>query len=87
MVIGSDGFETPDEVASHAAAGLPAWVIGDRTVITRGILDKGCRIGNDCRLVNAAGVQEADDPDGNWHIRDGIICIPRSGVVPDGTVI
>ena len=22
-----------------------------------------------------------------WHIREGIICIPRGAVVPDGTLI
>ncbi len=86
VVIGSDGFETADEFAA-ATTGRPAWGVGDGTVITRAILDKGCRIGKNCNLVNVKGVQEADDPDGHWHIRDGIICIPRGGVVKDDTVI
>jgi glucose-1-phosphate adenylyltransferase len=37
------------------------------------------------RLVNEAGVQERDG-DG-WFIREGIVIVPKDGVVPDGTVI
>jgi glucose-1-phosphate adenylyltransferase len=86
VVIGSDGFETAEEMAA-ISPDRPAWGIGDGTVITRALVDKGCRIGKNCKLVNAKGLQEADDPDGHWHIRDGIICIPRGGVLADGTVI
>jgi len=53
----------------------------------RAILDKGCRIGKGCKLVNEKGLQVADDPNGQWYIRDGIICVPRSGVIANGTVI
>jgi glucose-1-phosphate adenylyltransferase len=87
VVIGSDGFETAEDIAEDARLERPAWGVGDGCTITRAILDKGCRIGNNCKLVNAQRVQEADDPDGHWHIRDGIICIPRSGVIKDGQVI
>jgi len=37
------------------------------------------------RITNAAGVQEKDG-DG-YFIREGIVCVPKSGVIPDGTVI
>ena len=86
VVIGSDGFETAADTAA-ATPDKPAWGVGDGTVITRALVDKGCRIGKNCKLVNEKGVQEADDPAGNWHIREGIICIPRGGVLKDGTVI
>ncbi|MCU0702430.1 MAG: glucose-1-phosphate adenylyltransferase [Fimbriiglobus sp.] len=87
VVIGSDGFETAEDLAENARLGRPNWGVGDGSRIVRAILDKGCRIGKNCKLVNEKKVQEADDPDGRWYIRDGIICVPRSGVVPDGTVI
>jgi glucose-1-phosphate adenylyltransferase len=35
--------------------------------------------------VNEARVEEKDG-DG-WYIRDGIVIVPKSGVIPDGTVI
>ena len=87
VVIGSDGFESAEELAENARLNRPAWGVGDGSAISCAILDKGCRIGRKVRLLNEKKVQEADDPNGQWHIRDGIICVPRGGVIPDGTVI
>jgi glucose-1-phosphate adenylyltransferase len=87
VVIGSDGFESAEDLAENARQNRPDWGVGDRCIIARAILDKGCRIGRKCKLINEQKVQEGDDPNGQWYIRDGIICVPRSGVIPDGTVI
>jgi glucose-1-phosphate adenylyltransferase len=85
VIIGADKYDTDEERAVNSAAGLPNRTIGDGTVIERAILDKDCRVGNDVRIINAKGVQEAEGP--NYVIRDGIVVIPRMAVVPDGTVI
>ena len=53
--------------------------------ITGTIIDKNVQIGADCRITNAAGVQEADGDD--WYIRDGVIVLPKNAILPDGTVI
>ena len=59
--------------------------IGDGSVIERAILDKGCRIGANVKIVNQGGVRDAE---GDSHvIRDGIVVIPKGALVPDGTVI
>ena len=55
--------------------------------IERAILDKDCRIGSNVRLVNREKKDEYDDPQERFHIRDGIICVPRGAVIPDGTVV
>jgi len=47
------------------------------------IVDKNARIGDGAQLVNEAGVQHADG-DG-YFIRDGIIVVPKDGVVKPGT--
>ena len=59
--------------------------IGDDTVIERAIIDKNARIGRGVRILNEAGVQEKDG-DG-YFIREGIVCVPKNGVVRDGVVI
>jgi len=87
VVIGSDGYETAAEMADNEKTGRPHLNVGNDTVIERAILDKDCRVGSGVRILNAAKVQEADGPDGSYHIRDGIVCIPRAAVIPDGTVI
>jgi len=85
LLLGNDYYETAEEVQRAAAAGLPPIGIGDDTVIQRAIVDKNARIGAGVRIVNEAGVQEKDG-DG-YFIREGIVIVPKNGVVRDGTVI
>jgi hypothetical protein len=37
--------------------------------------------------VNQAGLDYADDPNGNYYIRDGIIIVPKGSLIHDGTVV
>jgi len=87
VVLGSDTFETDAQRAENVRVGRPSLTVGDGCVIEKAILDKDSRIGRGVKLVNKDRRQEADGPNGMFHIRDGIICIPRGATVPDGTVI
>jgi glucose-1-phosphate adenylyltransferase len=82
---GADRFENDEERAANHARGQPDFGIGDGCVIQRAIIDKDCRIGRGVRIVNAAGVRDAESD--LYVIRDGIVVIPNGTVVPDGTVI
>ena len=81
LVLGADFYEktTPDP-----ASGKPAIGIGDNSVIENAIIDKNARVGAGVRLTNEAKAENADGP--CWHIRDGIIIVPKDTIVPDGTV-
>jgi glucose-1-phosphate adenylyltransferase len=59
--------------------------IGRNCVLDRVIVDKNARIGEGSRLVNESGVQHADG-DG-YHIRGGIIVVPKDGVIKPGTIV
>jgi len=85
LLLGADYYESLEEIDRAQARGLPPVGIGSECVIERAIVDKNARVGNGVKLTNAGGVQEADG-DGHY-IRDGIVIIPKGGVVPDGTVI
>jgi len=85
LVLGADYYESIEEIERSTARGVPALGIGENTVVERAIVDKNTRVGRDVRIVNKAGIQEIDAE--NYHIRDGIVIIPKSAVVPDGTVI
>jgi glucose-1-phosphate adenylyltransferase len=87
VMIGSDKFETEAQRAENRKRNRPDLNIGDGAVIERAILDKDCRIGRGVKLVNRDNQQEADGPNGTYHIRDGIICVPRGAVIPEGTVV
>ena len=85
LVLGADFHETIDEIESAHARAVPPVGIGEGSVVTRAIVDKNVRIGRGVRIVNEAGVKDADGV--GHHIRDGIVIIPKGGIIPDGTVI
>jgi glucose-1-phosphate adenylyltransferase len=87
VMIGSDHYETTTQKAENAKGGQPNLNIGDGSVIERAILDKDCRIGRRVKLVNRDGKQDYDAPNGLYHIRDGIICVPRGTIIPDGAIV
>jgi glucose-1-phosphate adenylyltransferase len=59
--------------------------IGKDVVLDRVIVDKNARVGEGARLVNTAGVQEADG-DG-YFIREGIIIVPKGATIAPGTIV
>ncbi len=87
IVMGSDFFESIGEISSNIERGLPHVGIGRDSIIRRAIIDKNVRIGKNVKLVNSAGVVNFDAPDRTYYIREGIIIIPKNGVIADGTEI
>ena len=86
VVIGADRYETEAERKDNREVKKrPDVGIGEGCLIERAIVDKDSRIGNRVRLVNQRNIEEEDTP--LYSIREGIVCIPRGAVVPDGTVI
>lgn len=79
IVMGAEEFE------DEAPPGLPQLGIGHGCHIRNAIIDTNVRIGDGSRLLNEEGLTEADG-DG-WHIRDGIIVVPKNTVIPPGTVV
>jgi glucose-1-phosphate adenylyltransferase len=80
VLLGADFYEEgkpPD--------GRPALGIGRDVILSRTIIDKNARIGDGARLVNEGNVEHADGD--NWFIRGGIIVVPKSAVIPPGTVV
>jgi glucose-1-phosphate adenylyltransferase len=86
-VMGADYYQGIEEMDADARGGIPRIGIGEGTVIRNAIVDKNARIGAGVRLVNDKNLPDQIAPDGSWHIRDGIIIVPKNGIVRDGTVI
>jgi glucose-1-phosphate adenylyltransferase len=59
--------------------------VGRNCHLRRTIVDTGARIGDGCRLLNEAGIENADAE--HYCIRGGIIVVPAFAVVPPGTVV
>jgi glucose-1-phosphate adenylyltransferase len=77
VLLGADFYE------EERVGGAVPLGIGCDVVLDRAIVDKNARIADGVRLVNDAGVDEADG-DG-WVIRDGIIIVSKGAVVTRGT--
>ena len=86
-VMGADYYQGIEEMEADAKGGIPRIGIGEGAVIRNAIVDKNARIGAGVRLVNDKNLPDQIAPDGSWHIRDGIIIVPKNGIVRDGTVI
>ena len=87
IIMGSDFFESIDEIKNNVDRGLPHRGIGQNTLIRRAIIDKNVRIGRNVKLLNLSGIDHMDGENGAYFIREGIIIVPKGGVVPDGTEV
>jgi glucose-1-phosphate adenylyltransferase len=87
FMMGADFYQTFEEMGSDMRKGLPRIGIGEGSVVRRAIIDKNARIGKNARLLNEAGVTEADGPGGSYFIKDGIIIVPKNAVIPDGSIV
>jgi len=86
-LMGADYYQSLDEMLGDREANRPRLGIGEGCNIRRAIIDKNARIGANVSLLNEAGVEHFDDPNGNYFIRDRIIIVPKNGLIPDGTVV
>jgi glucose-1-phosphate adenylyltransferase len=87
IIMGSDYFESLDEMKANIAKDFPHMGIGTNSIIRKAIVDKNVRIGKDVKLLNTAGKDHFDAPDGSYYIRDGIIIVPKNGLIPNGTEV
>jgi glucose-1-phosphate adenylyltransferase len=85
LLIGADYYETLEEMRATEARGIPPVGIGSESVIQNAIIDKNARVGRGVQILNESGLRQKDG-DG-YFIREGIVIVPKNGVVPDGAVI
>ncbi len=84
-MMGSDFYQTLDEIAHANEQGTPLTGVGENCYIENAILDKNCCIGSNVRIM---GGTHLEDGDFETHvIRDGIVVVKKRAVLPSGTVI
>jgi glucose-1-phosphate adenylyltransferase len=85
ILLGCDYYESIESILDHEKAGKPRIGIGTNCRIENTIVDKNARIGNNVVISPAGKPDKVDHP--NYYIRDGIVIIPKNGVIPHGMVI
>lgn len=86
VCMGADHYEAAKRKQEREDAGIPKMGVGEGTRVRGAILDKNTRIGAGCSIGMGDHPREDGDFD-NYYIRDGIIIVPKNGVIPPGTVI
>lgn len=87
ILMGSDLFESIEEIKGNLEARVPHIGIGKNTVIRKAIIDKNVRIGTNVRLLNEGGAVTLDGPNGSYYIREGIIIVPKGSTIVDNTSV
>lgn len=85
ILLGCDYYESASSIQENAVASRPAIGIGKNSRIENAIIDKNARIGDNCVISPAGKPENVDHP--LYFIRDGIVIIPKNGVIPHGMVI
>jgi len=81
-LMGSDFYETLEEMAYAASQGIPKLGIGDNCYIKNAIVDKNARIGNNVRINGGSHLPDGDHE--LYTIKEGIVVVKKGAVVPDG---
>src|SRR3989339_754369 len=84
-IMGNDYYETLEEMELNTSKGLPKIGIGERCYIKDAIIDKNCRIGNDVRINGGSHLANTDHP--LYTVKDGIVVVKKTAILPDGFVI
>jgi glucose-1-phosphate adenylyltransferase len=84
-IMGTDYYETLEDMNNSVSKGLPKLGIGERCYIKNAIIDKNCRIGNDVRINGGHHLVNADHS--LYTIKEGIIVVKKGAILPDGFVI
>lgn len=86
VIMGADEYERPTELKRNGEINRPPLGIGAGSHIDGAILDKNCRIGRNVRIVNEHKIENRGTEE-SCIIRDGVACVVKDGVVPDGYVL
>ncbi len=86
IVMGSDQYETPEQLAENVAMNRPHLGLGKGCQVKHAIIDKNARIGDNC-VLSAEGKADGEYAGGTVVIRDGVLVVRKGALIPAGTVV
>ena len=84
-IMGSDNYQTLEQLEESHASLAPIMGIGDRCRIKNAIIDKNTCIGDDVTINCGEKLEDGDY--GSYTVQDGIVVVKKRAVIPNGTVI
>jgi glucose-1-phosphate adenylyltransferase len=83
VIMGTDFYETPEQLAANGAANRPPIGIGAGSVVENAIVDKNCHVGRGVQVIGDPRRNERSSGE-NWDLLDGILVVPKNAVLADG---
>ena len=87
VALGCDFYEDQRSIEDHERRGEPRIGIGAQCRFENAIIDKNARVGNNVKISPVGKPENFDHENDQYYIRDGIVIVPRNGMIPHGTVI
>lgn len=84
-IMGSDYYQTLDDINRAKEKGLPPIGIGEDCVINNAIIDKNCSIGDRVRINGGKHLPDGDHE--KYTVKDGIVVVKKGIVLPDDFTI
>lgn len=87
IIQGAHFYQSKDDQINDQKNGIPPVGICDGTSIHKAIIDKDARIGKNVKIINSNRITDKDAEQDGYVIRDGIVVVMDSAIIPDNTVI
>ena len=84
-IMGSTGYQTLDQIKKCLEENRPYLGIGNRCQISKAIVDKDCRIGNDVMIRGGNHLEEQEHE--SYVVKDGIVVVKKGAEIPNGFII
>jgi glucose-1-phosphate adenylyltransferase len=84
-IMGSDKYQTLEEIQEDKDNNKPIIGIGNNCKITNAIVDKNSRIGNNVIINGGNHLEDGDFP--LYTVKDGVVVVKKGATIPDGTEI
>ena len=81
-LMGSDYYETLEQISSDYQTGIPLVGIGNNCNINNAIIDKNCRIGDDVTINGGSHLENSDHA--LYTVKDGIVVLKKGAILPNG---
>ena len=81
-IMGSDYYETIEDILHAQEHGVPQLGVGNRCHIQNVIIDKNVRIGDDVRIIGGPHLPDEDST--LYTIKEGIVVMKKGAVLPNG---
>ncbi|MGV3528812.1 MAG: glucose-1-phosphate adenylyltransferase [Flavisolibacter sp.] len=81
-IMGSDFYETLDDIDMDQNHGIPQLGVGSYCFIQNAIIDKNCRIGDNVRIIGGSHLPDEDSE--LYTIKEGVVVIKKGAILPNG---